>query len=73
MTRIKKKPLTARQQQVLDFIAESVKKRGYPPTVREIGQLLGIVVNGASRHLDALERKGHIVRDPGVSRGIRLV
>jgi repressor LexA len=73
MTRAKKKPLTARQQQVLDFIAQSVKQRGYPPTVREISELLGSAVNAASGHLDALERKGHIARDHGVSRGIRLV
>ncbi|NJC87469.1 MAG: repressor LexA [Desulfuromonas sp.] len=64
--------LTARQRQVLQFIASFVDNNGYPPTLREIAKHLQ--VSGplpASKHLDALEKKGYLKRDP-VSRGIAL-
>ena len=66
--------LTLRQQQVLTFIASHADKHGYPPTLREIALHLGISGNaGVMSHLEALEKKGHIRRDPGSSRGIVLV
>ena len=53
--------LTDRQQQILDYITEWIMERGYPPTIREIGQHMGIrSTNGVNDHLKALERKGHL-------------
>lgn len=71
-TRQKQDTLTPRQRQVLQFIASFVDNHGYPPTLREIAKHLQ--VSGplpASKHLDALEKKGYLKRDP-VSRGIAL-
>ncbi len=63
--------LTSRQQQVLDFITEHIDHNGYPPTLREISQYLGTSGTvSALHHLEALERKGYIRREPGSSRGI---
>ncbi len=68
------RPLTARQTQVLDFIVEFKGKHGYPPTMREIGDSMNIKsTNGVADHLAALERKGRIVRETMVSRGIAVV
>ncbi len=67
-------PLTKRQRQVLNFITQSIEERGYPPTMREIGQNMGIrSTNGVNDHLKALERKGHIVREDLKSRTLRPV
>jgi repressor LexA len=66
--------LTPRQQQVLDGIAEHINHNGYPPTLREIAAELKISGTlGVIKHLQALEKKGHIEREAGNSRGIRLV
>ncbi len=68
------KKLTNRQQQVLDFITGFLESHGYPPTMREITEHIGVVGNAtAIFHLDALEKKGYIRREPGSSRGIVLV
>jgi len=64
--------LTHRQQQVLDFIRESITDRGYPPTLREIGAHMGIrSTNGVNDHLRALERKGYLTREDMKSRALR--
>ena len=69
-----RKRLTERQQMVLDFISESIGDRGYPPTIREIGERLKIrSTNGVNDHLKALERKGYITRDDMKSRAVRPV
>jgi len=66
------KGLTARQQEILDFITASLNERGYPPTIREIGSQMGIrSTNGVNDHLKALERKGFLTRDDLKSRAIR--
>lgn len=58
--------LTPRQEEVLDFILETLERMGYPPSIREIGEALGISsTRGALLHLEALERKGYISRSPG--------
>jgi len=63
---------TDRQKQVLDFIQSHIDNDGYPPTIREICTHLGVSGNvSATRHLDALEKKGYIKRDSS-SRGIAL-
>lgn len=63
--------LTQRQQQVLDFIRDSINRRGYPPTLREIGAHMGIrSTNGVNDHLRALERKGYLTREDMKSRAL---
>ena len=65
--------LTERQQGVYEFIREKIRTRGYGPTVREIGQRFDIrSPNGVVCHLRALERKGLIIREAGMSRAIQL-
>ena len=65
-------PLTDRQEAILEFIRRSIKDRGYPPTLREIGAQMGIrSTNGVSDHLRALERKGYISREDMKSRALR--
>jgi repressor LexA len=66
--------LTDRQRVILDFISESIKKRGYPPTLREIGSHFGIrSTNGVNDHLRALEKKGYLHREDLKSRALRPV
>ncbi|WP_189386528.1 transcriptional repressor LexA [Bacterioplanes sanyensis] len=66
--------LTARQQQVLDFIRTSLEATGFPPTRAEIAKQLGFrSPNAAEEHLKALARKGAIAIMPGASRGIRVI
>jgi repressor LexA len=63
---------TDRQQQVLHYIQSHIDNDGYPPTIREICTHLGVSGTvSATRHLDALEKKGYIKRDSS-SRGIAL-
>jgi repressor LexA len=66
--------LTERQQQILDFISNSITERGYPPTLREIGEHFGIrSTNGVNDHLKALEKKGVLRREDLKSRAMRPV
>jgi repressor LexA len=66
--------LTKRQEQTLDFIRRSISERGYPPTLREIGEHMGIrSTNGVNDHLRALERKGYLRREDMKSRALKLV
>jgi len=69
-----REPLTDRQQEVLDFISESISVRGYPPTLREIGERMGIrSTNGVNDHLKALEKKGYLQRQDLKSRALRVI
>src|SRR5215208_389304 len=66
--------LTQRQSQTLDFIRQSINERGYPPTLREIGEYMGIrSTNGVNDHLRALERKGYLRREDMKSRALKLM
>ncbi|MEM9070672.1 MAG: transcriptional repressor LexA [Myxococcota bacterium] len=66
--------LTDRQRAVLQYISDSISSRGYPPTLREIGNHLGIKsTNGVNDHLRALERKGYLTREDMKSRTLRLL
>ncbi|UCC68211.1 MAG: transcriptional repressor LexA [Armatimonadota bacterium] len=66
--------LTGRQQQVLEGIHQIIKEKGYPPTVREIGERLGLRSScTVQRHLEALERKGYIKRDRTKARSVEIV
>jgi repressor LexA len=66
------KPLTEKQQAVLDFVEEFCLRQGYPPTVREVAAHFAIQPRAAADHLEALKRKGHLRREPGLSRGLVL-
>lgn len=66
--------LTLRQREILDFISASIMERGFPPTLREIGEHFNIrSTNGVNDHLKALEKKGHLRREDLKSRAMRPV
>lgn len=67
------KPLTKRQQQILDVIRKAVETRGFPPSMREIAAEVGLSsVSTVKHHLDTLEEAGHMIRDPRRPRAIEL-
>lgn len=66
--------LTPRQHRVLQFIKQTVEKRGYPPTIREVGDAVGLASPSSVAHqLKALEAKGFLRRDPGSPRALEVV
>jgi repressor LexA len=66
--------LTEKQRKVYQFIKDSIQTMGYPPTVREIGEFLGVGPRGAFDHLKALEKKGYLRRhQSGQPRALELV
>ena len=66
--------LTERQKEIYEFIREKIESRGYGPTVREIGEAFGIQSpNGVMCHLNALVKKGLILRKGRSARAIQLV
>ena len=68
------RPLTVRQQEVLDLLKRHLETTGMPPTRAEISRELGFKSpNAAEEHLKALSRKGAIEIIPGASRGIRIL
>ncbi len=65
--------LSKRQKDILNFIIETVKGKGYPPSVREIGEAVGLASSSTVHgHLERLERKGYIRRDPEKPRAIEI-
>src|SRR5437667_12868405 len=65
--------LTPRQRQVLEFIDAEVRHRGYPPSVREIGEAVGLSSSSTVHaHLAALQDKGYITRDPTKPRPLEV-
>lgn len=63
--------LTPRQRKVLEVIRESVVRRGYPPTVREIGEAVGLTsTSSVSHQLTTLQKKGFLRRDPSRPRAV---
>ncbi len=63
--------LTARQRKVLEVIRDSVQRRGYPPSMREIGEAVGLTsTSSVSHQLRALQRKGFLLRDPNRPRAV---
>lgn len=66
--------ISIRQQAILEFIRTEVKSKGYPPSVREIGEAVGLASSSTVHgHLDRLEKKGLIRRDPTKPRAIELL
>jgi len=63
--------LSERQRKILTFIRETVDRRGYPPTVREIGEAVGLVSpSSVAYQLGALEKKGYLRKDPNRPRAV---
>ncbi len=66
-------PLTDRQRSILDFIEKSTLERGFPPSVREIGEAVGLTSpSTVHNHLASLQRKGFLRRDPTKPRAIEM-
>ncbi|WP_096189040.1 transcriptional repressor LexA [Evansella halocellulosilytica] len=66
--------LSKRQQDILSFIKDKVKEKGYPPSVREIGEAVGLASSSTVHgHLSRLEKKGYIRRDPTKPRAIEVI
>jgi len=66
--------LSLRQTNILDFIKEEIRKKGYPPAVREIGEAVGLASSSTVHgHLQTLEDKGYIRRDPTKPRAIEIL
>ena len=68
-----RRKITARQRQVLDFIEQQMRERGYPPSVREIGEAIGLTSpSTVHSHLNTLQRLGYLRRDPTKPRAIEV-
>ncbi|MGG0670781.1 transcriptional repressor LexA [Sporosarcina koreensis] len=68
------KKISKRQQDILSFIKDEVKLKGYPPSVREIGEAVGLASSSTVHgHLARLESKGYIRRDPTKPRAIEVL
>lgn len=65
--------LTDRQKQILDYIRISIRDRGFPPSVREIGDAIGLKSSSSVHsHLTALEKKGYLKRDSSSARALTV-
>ena len=65
--------LTARQQEILDFVSDQLDERGYPPSVREIGEAVGLTSpSTVHAHLATLQKLGYLRRDPTKPRAIEV-
>ncbi|WP_341728402.1 transcriptional repressor LexA [Brooklawnia sp.] len=65
--------LTARQRRILEFIQQTVSARGYPPSIREVGDAVGLTSSSSVSHqLKALEAKGFLRRDPNRPRALEV-
>lgn len=66
--------ISAKQQQILEFIKEEILKKGYPPAVREICEAVHLKsTSSVHSHLETLEKNGYIRRDPTKPRAIKIV
>ena len=66
--------LSLRQTKILEFIKQEIRKKGYPPAVREIGEAVGLLSSSTVHgHLQTLEDKGYIRRDPTKPRAIEIL
>lgn len=66
--------LSKRQLEILEYIKDEVRKKGYPPSVREIGEAVGLASSSTVHgHLSRLEKKGYIRRDPTKPRAIEIL
>jgi repressor LexA len=66
--------LNPRQRQILDYLRDHSRDHAYPPTVREIGRAVGLSSSSTvQNHLNTLETRGYITRDPAKSRTVEIV
>ncbi|SIS97851.1 repressor LexA [Alicyclobacillus vulcanalis] len=66
--------LTARQRAILEFIKKNIREKGYPPSVREIGEAVGLASSSTVHgHLERLQQKGYLRRDPTKPRALELL
>lgn len=66
--------ITAKQQEILEYIKENILKKGYPPAVREICEAVHLKsTSSVHSHLETLERNGYIRRDPTKPRAIEIL
>ena len=65
--------LTSRQREIFNFVRGFIKERGYPPSVREVGEHFNIYPRAVFDHLKALERKGYLKRRGSMSRGLEIL
>src|ERR1700741_60468 len=66
--------LNPRQRQILGYLRDHSRNHAYPPTVREIGQAVGLSSSSTvQNHLNSLEARGYIKRDPAKSRTVEVV
>ncbi|MRS12414.1 MAG: transcriptional repressor LexA [Actinobacteria bacterium] len=69
-----KRELTPRQREILDFVRAEIHRRGFPPSVREIGEAVGLSSSSTVHsHLAALEAKGLLRRDPSKPRALEVL
>ena len=65
--------ITAKQQEILEYIKDMILKKGYPPTVREICETVHLKsTSSVHAHLESLEKNGYIRRDPTKPRAIEI-
>ena len=73
MTPMSDTTLTSRQRGILEFIEATMADRGYPPSVREIGEAVGLTSpSTVHNHLSTLQRLGYLERDPNLPRAIKV-
>src|SRR5580692_10338651 len=65
--------LSGKRLQILNFISDSMRDRGYPPSVREIGEAVGLTSSATVHtHLAVLQREGYLSKDPSKPRAISV-
>jgi repressor LexA len=73
MVAIAETELTGKRREILDFIAAQIRERGYPPSVREIGEAVGLTSSSTVHaHLTTLQKQGYLRRDPTKPRAIEV-
>lgn len=71
---MEEKPISKKQEEILNYIKNEILKRGFPPAVREICQAVGLKsTSSVHSHLESLERNGYIRRDPTKPRAIEIL
>src|SRR6202453_3644904 len=72
-SRMTEAALSGKRRQILEFIALQIRDRGYPPSVREIGEAVGLTSSSTVHtHLQVLQREGYLQRDPTKPRAISV-
>lgn len=69
----RREPLAGKRRRILEFISAQLQERGYPPSVREIGEAVGLASpSSVHTHLEILQREGYLRRDPSKPRAIEI-